>query len=85
MVEEEWESKGILVVNAYCDDDLDDRDLAFPDSVAAAASRARLALMTTTDLYDAVVALQKGTFEQERFWRVINNSDGICDFPKWGE
>jgi len=83
--EKVWGGKGILIVNAYGDDDPDDRDPAFPNTVAEAAARLKIALMTTIDLYNAVVALQEGTFDQTRFWRIINEREGICDFPEWGE
>jgi hypothetical protein len=81
IAEEEWESKGLLIVNAYHKTPLADRGNPFPDNCIKAAKRFEICLMTTSQLFRALVVDQRGELDRDQFWATIFDTNGPCSLP----
>jgi hypothetical protein len=71
LAEEELESKGILIVNLQCDEDPQRRKDFIPPNCAKAAARFDIAILTTTQLFQALVAHQESTLDRKKFWDAL--------------
>jgi hypothetical protein len=81
VADEGWESKGILVVNLQCQQDPRDRREFIPTNCASAAARFDISIVTTTQLFQAMVADQQGDLDRKQFWDSVFAAKGICDLP----
>ena len=79
---ENWDSKGILVANMYCNDPPGHRDGAFPDNCVGTAQRFGLCLMTTTQLFAALSSFQRNDLDLHMFWDALFNTNGVCSLPE---
>ncbi len=80
--EENWEGKGILIANTYCNQPLEERDNAFPPNCIEKAKIAEQCLMTTTQLFRALCSHQRGELDQAAFWDIVFNTNGVCLLPE---
>ena len=80
IVEEAWKGKGILIVNAFRNTPLKDRENPFPKNCIAAAKRVKVSMLTTADLFHAICSYQKGDWDPKSFWNQIFENDGVCNF-----
>jgi hypothetical protein len=81
IADEDWDGKGILVVNAFADDPISERGEPFPTNSLRAAIRFDQCLITTTQLYTAIRAKQRGEFDVTEFWKTVFETTGVCDVP----
>lgn len=70
----EW--KGLLIGNAQIDHAPTERDAPFAPNAIAFAERRGLALLTTTDVLDALSLLQEGRFDAESWWSSATSTNG---------
>jgi hypothetical protein len=81
IADEDWEGKGVLVVNAFAEKAIDERADAFPANSVRAAERFEQCLMTTTQLFAAIRSQQQGSFDADAFWATIFATSGVCKLP----
>lgn len=74
---EQWEGRGLLVVNAHAHQTPAERRTAFTDEAVEIAERFDVGLVTTEQLFTAVRDAQRGTFDQERFWESVMTAEGV--------
>jgi hypothetical protein len=79
---ENWESKGILIGNAYCGKPPEQRDLPFPTNCNDAAKVINQCLLTTTQLFNALCLNQNDKLDVADFWDAIFQADGLCSLPE---
>ncbi len=82
LIQENLESKGILIANMYCGKSPDLRDNPFPPNCVDRAERANLCLMTTTQLFHALCSYQRNELDVEEFWNTVFNTNGKCSLPE---
>lgn len=82
MSDENWESKGILVANTYCDRPPEQRSEPFPSNCIEKAKKANQCLITTTQLFRALCSHQKGELEIAAFWNAVFDANGVCSLPE---
>ncbi len=68
--------KGVLLGNPYRNDPPDERLDAWPPDVVRYAEARGIALVTTRELYDALVSAEKGELDPLEFLRAIYEADG---------
>ena len=78
---EEWEGKGLLIVNAYHKTPLDQRGDPFPDNCVRTARSFGLCLITTSQLFRALVVHQREELDVNEFWDTLFNTNGACLLP----
>lgn len=78
---EQWEGRGLLIVNAYADLPLAERRAAFTDDAVELAERFDVALLRSEQLFAAVRDAQRGTFDQDRFWEAVMAAEGVASAP----
>ncbi len=81
MLSQNWQGKGILIVNPYCDRAPEKRSQAFPPSCIRAAEQFGYCLLTTTQLFDAIATYQRQTLDLDAFWNLLFTTQGICELP----
>ncbi|MEH2174497.1 hypothetical protein [Nostoc sp.] len=81
LIDEDWESKGILIVNAFRNEPLGNRGEPFPLNCIQAAKKSEQCLITTIQLYNALCALQRGELNLEIFWDTIFSTSGVFSLP----
>jgi hypothetical protein len=81
LVDEGWNSKGILIANLQCDEDPRTRKEFIPPNCASAAERVNISILTTAQLFQALVLDQKGELDRKVFWDRVFSAKGICDLP----
>lgn len=69
--------KGLFVANAHRDAPVDERSESYDINAAKLASRWGLALITTTQLFQALRNDQKGELDREAFWDAVFDANGI--------
>ena len=77
-----WIGKGLLIVNAYRELPLHERDVQFPDDCVKKAEFEKICLLTTTQLFRALHTFQEGKLDRRDFWDAIFTANGICYLPK---
>ncbi len=82
LIQENLESKGILIANMYCGHPPELRKNPFPPNCVDRAKRANLCLMTTTQLFQALCSYQREELDVAEFWNTIFNTDGVCPLPE---
>ncbi|MBA7687314.1 hypothetical protein ES703_95775 [subsurface metagenome] len=75
-------SKGILVANLKNLQDPTNRKGIFPDNCIKAAENLGLCLVTSTQLFNALILLQQNKLNQKQFWDSIFNGIAICKYPE---
>lgn len=78
---EQWEGRGLLIVNAHADVPPQQRRTAYTDEAVELAERFDVALLTTEQLFTAVRDAQRGTFDQDRFWETVMTAEGVAAAP----
>jgi hypothetical protein len=73
--------KGILVCNLQCETHPGERKRVFPDNAKSRAQALGLCLITTGQIFAALVALQNGTFDSPAFWDAIFAAAGPVPLP----
>jgi hypothetical protein len=53
----------------------------FPPNYIQAAKKFDLCLMTTTQLFKALYALQRGELNLDLFWDALFSTSGVCPLP----
>jgi len=79
---EECPSKGILIANLCKDQHPLARSKVFPDNCVKAAENFCISLVTTTQLFHALMLHQKGDLDLAEFWNAVYEANGICQFPE---
>jgi hypothetical protein len=82
LIQENLESKGILIANMYCGQPPELRNNPFPPNCIDSAKRANLCLMTTTQLFRALCSHQREELDVAEFWNTVFNTDGVCPLPE---
>jgi len=82
LIQENLESKGILIANMYCGQPPELRNNPFPPNCIDSAKRANLCLMTTTQLFRALCSYQREELDVAEFWNTVFNTDGVCSLPE---
>lgn len=70
-------AKGIAVINGFRKQPPDQRDKVFENQVVTRAQQLEICLITTYDLYMAIVLQQRGEFDVEEFWAKVFATNGI--------
>lgn len=78
---ESRQSKGILIANLNKDTDPKNRGEVFPKNCIELAQNFQISLVTTSQIFRALVMLQEGTFDQPKFWDTIFETNGVCALP----
>ncbi len=74
--------KGVLIANLFCSNPPGRRGVVFPDNCVRAAQRLEICLVTTTQLFNALLLHQQGILDVERFWNAVYNTNGVCLLPE---
>lgn len=82
LAETNEDHKALLMVNAFRGGPVEDRAQVFPKDCVNLAGRFRVAMLTTTALFQAIKLKQEGAFDSERFWQTVFTTDGLCDLPE---
>jgi hypothetical protein len=82
LIQDNLESKGILIANMYCGQPPELRDDPFPSNCIDSAKRANICLMTTTQLFRALCSHQREELDVAEFWNTVFNTDGVCPLPE---
>lgn len=78
---EGWDGKGVLVANLKLEENPTDRtDLIAPNAERFAKEQ-HIAILTTTQLYEAVRQRQRNSLDESLFWEKIFQADGLVDLP----
>ena len=70
-------AKGIAVINGFRKQPPDQRNKVFENQVVTRAQQLEICLITTYDLYKAIVSQQRGQFDAEKFWAKVFATNGI--------
>ncbi len=81
---EKWQGKGLLIVNLQCDEDPRKRKDCIPPNCVEAARTFDIAIITTAQLFHALVLNQKGALDREAFWNRLFSAGGLSDLPEGG-
>ena len=79
---ESWHSKGIMIANLQCNKAPDKRKNTIPRNSLEAAENFDIIILTTTQLFHALVMDQNGTLDRNFFWDQVFSSKGICSLPE---
>jgi len=82
IAKEDWRSKGLLIANLQCGKDPRQRKNLFPSNCTDTAVTFNISIMTTTQLFQALVADQKGELDRKVFWDQVFASKGTCSVPE---
>jgi hypothetical protein len=81
MANDNYQSKGLLIANLQCDRDPKRRTNFIPSNCADAAKLFDIAILTTTQLFAAIVSDQKGELDRNAFWAIVFSTKGLCELP----
>ena len=82
-IENDVMPKGILLVNAFNDKELDSRQDYFPNQMLKYATHQEICLLTTIQLYNIKKYLEKKPEEREKIINEIYTTNGL--YKKFGE
>ena len=83
-IENDIMPKGILLVNAFNDKELECRQDYFPNQMLKYATHQEICLLTTIQLYNIMIYLEKNPEEKENIINEIFNTKGLYkDFGEW--
>jgi hypothetical protein len=75
-------SKGLLIVNLYCDKPPAERVAPLPPDCRDALGQFRFALLPTSQLFQALVAAREGTLDRDVFWETLFSTIGATSLPE---
>jgi len=78
---ERWESKGLLVANLQSEKPPNERNDFIPKNCSENAARFGMSILTTSDIFNALVSLELHDLDQKGFWDVLHDTNGLCEFP----
>ena len=81
LAEEDWDGKGIVVANLKLDQRPDERADVIAPQALRFAERTGIAVVLTTQLHAALVALQEGKFDSDAFWNSVATASGVVEWP----
>jgi len=76
------QTKGILVMNAYCNMPPSDRKTAFEDNCVKFAEQRDFCLLTSTQLFNALLLFQEEKLDITQFWDCLYHAKGMCSLPE---
>jgi len=79
---ENWNSKGILIANLHCDDEPSKRRNTIPKNCLDTARNFHICILTTTQIFRAILDDQNGKLERLKFWGEVFASNGSCNVPE---
>ncbi len=79
--EEDLETKGLLIANLDITNPPGNRVNLFPDNCVRTARNRNIVLVSTTQIYYALIQQQEGNFSQDAFWDKIYNEVGVSTLP----
>jgi len=82
IAQEDYDSKGFLISNAYCTKEPSKRSSPFPDDCIRSSKQFGLCLLTTSQLFQAICLKQRGELNVQSFWDSVFSTDGLCDLPE---
>jgi hypothetical protein len=85
LVVEGWESKGVLIVNLQCDEDPRARREFISTNCAEGAIRSEISILTTGQLFQALVADRQGRLNRKHFWDEVFLAKGLCSLPDYNQ
>jgi len=80
MAIEGWESKGLLIANLQSEKSPIERKDFIPRNCSENAARFGISILTTFDLFNALVSLERNELDQKWFWDVLHKTNGVCNF-----
>ena len=78
LIEDAWEAKALLVVNAERGTHPSERSGALPESALAEARRLDVAVLTTLQIFHALSEAQQSSFEPDAWWFAVISTSGAC-------
>ena len=82
LVEGNQSHKGILIANLHLDRPPGHRGEVFPNNCIQAAQRTDICLMTTTQLFNALVSHYRNELDIASFWDTLSGTNGVCLLPE---
>ncbi len=79
MANENWQGKGVLIANLQCEKEPSRRENFIPANCLETAKTFDIAILTTAQLFQALVLSQKGDLNGRAFWDHLFSAQGICD------
>lgn len=81
------EYKPLIIGNPHCEKALEERGDVLAPNAATYARNGAVAVVTTTQLFEALRQKQTGTFHEARFWKAVFETSGVAqlDEPTNGE
>lgn len=80
--DEDLDCRGLLVANVYRTQAPGERAAPITGEVVKAVRRVSHAVITTTQLFQALADLEAGTLTSEIFWKAIADAEGLVDLPE---
>jgi hypothetical protein len=75
------EHKALIVGNPFCERPLGERENPLAPNAATLARNGRVALVTTSQLYEALRKQQAGSFDEGVFWDRVFAAIGLAELP----
>jgi hypothetical protein len=82
IADEQWEGKGLLVANPRRSEPPHERKDHVAPNALAFAQRIGVAILLTTQIFEALRLHQLGEFDNEAFWNRVFTTSGLCDLPE---
>ena len=82
LIEEEYESKGLLIANLKLTEPPSERKQVFPSNCVGRAERVGICLLTTTQIFAALQSYQNGNLNLKEFWDTLYQTNGVCALPE---
>lgn len=73
--------KPLIIANPYCNTKLEDRGEPLTGNARSYAENGDVALLTTSQLYEAIRMHQLGELDVDAFWSEIFQAKGVVDLP----
>ena len=74
--------KSLIVGNPHCDKPLEEREEVLAPNAAAHAENARVGVLTTAQLFEALSQKQAGSFDEAHFWNVVFETVGVAELTE---
>jgi hypothetical protein len=82
IADEDWIGKPILIVNAHASTPVGQRSAAIEGQTLRTVERFGCAVLTTSQLYQALHDDQQGALNRSEFWDAVLSADGVIDLPE---
>jgi hypothetical protein len=79
--DEGWEGKGVIIANLKLDQPPVERTELYGSEALAAAERSGIAILTTSQLYEALRQNELSTLDSSAFWDEVLTASGPCSLP----